>query len=381
MTTTGTQPREREAPAVATVGSGSPQGIELRHLRYFVAVADAGTFTRAADRMYVAQATLSQQIRRLEEMVGASLLDRRREGVRLTAAGAVLLEESRALLTLADHGVNRARQAAGLGRAWLRVVLPPCLPEAIAVEVASRLQTVAAMADVEVVWQEANLDAEFSLIRDRRGDAGVGWLCSGPDDLAEPLEVMELADFEPVAWIPAAHAAADRGKVSLNELAAMDVVHGPRRSDPAAYDAWTALFCSVEPHFEFVDPPFRHRLPVTLAFASTARRPTAVLTGPLHLVGSALSGADMERAEVPPGVVPVRIDGHPLTATAALAWNGDLPRVLQQVLFDTADGCRSGPRAEGRLMPTGPGCVSLVPCAEPGVGAPPARSARAEYGS
>src|SRR3974390_2819720 len=81
-------------------GGSVPQVVELRHLRYFVAVADAGTFTHAAERMYVAQPTLSQQIRRLEEMVGAPLLQRRREGVRLTPAGSVLLGESRGGLSL-----------------------------------------------------------------------------------------------------------------------------------------------------------------------------------------------------------------------------------------------------------------------------------------
>src|ERR1700746_673686 len=85
----------------------APQGVELRHLRYFVAVADAGTFTHAAKQMFIAQPTLSQQIRRLEEMVGAPLLQRRREGVRPTKAGSVLLEESRAVLSLVDHGVSR----------------------------------------------------------------------------------------------------------------------------------------------------------------------------------------------------------------------------------------------------------------------------------
>src|SRR5712672_3057972 len=119
--------------------AGAPLAIELRHLRYFVAVADAGSFTHAAKQMFVAQPTLSQQIRRLEEMVGTPLLQRRREGVRLTRAGSVLLEESRTVLSLVDHGVSRTRQTAGLGRPRLRFVVPPGLPEDLAVNVALRL--------------------------------------------------------------------------------------------------------------------------------------------------------------------------------------------------------------------------------------------------
>jgi DNA-binding MarR family transcriptional regulator len=101
---------------------------ELRHLRYFVAVADAGTFTQAAEQMYIAQPTLSQQIRRLEEMIGAPLLQRCREGVRLTDAGSVMLEESRTLLCLIERGWSRTRQAAGLGRPQLRVASAPACP-------------------------------------------------------------------------------------------------------------------------------------------------------------------------------------------------------------------------------------------------------------
>ena len=107
-----------------TSGGSAPQGLELRHLRYFVAVADAGTFTHAAARMYIAQPTLSQQIRRLEEIIGTSLLQRRREGLRLTQAGAVLLEDARTILSLLDHGLSRTRHAAGLGRPRLRFVIP-----------------------------------------------------------------------------------------------------------------------------------------------------------------------------------------------------------------------------------------------------------------
>jgi DNA-binding transcriptional LysR family regulator len=84
---------------------------------------------------FIAQPTLSQQIRRLEEMVGTPLLQRRREGLRLIKAGSVLLEESRAVLSLVDQGVRRTRQASGLGRARPRFVMPPCLPEDLAVDV------------------------------------------------------------------------------------------------------------------------------------------------------------------------------------------------------------------------------------------------------
>ena len=68
--------------------AGAPSAIELRRLRYVVALADAGSFTHAAERMFIAQPTLSQQIRRLEEIVGTPLLQRRREGLQLTKAGA-----------------------------------------------------------------------------------------------------------------------------------------------------------------------------------------------------------------------------------------------------------------------------------------------------
>src|ERR1700754_4142976 len=96
--------------------TGAPLAIELRHLRYFVALADAGSFTHAAEQMFIAQPTLSQQIRRLEEIVGAPLRQRRREGLKFTSAATVLLEASRNVLSLVNHEVSRTRQAAGLGR-------------------------------------------------------------------------------------------------------------------------------------------------------------------------------------------------------------------------------------------------------------------------
>jgi DNA-binding transcriptional LysR family regulator len=316
----------------------APQGLELRHLRYLVAVADAGTFTHAAERLFIAQPTLSQQMRQLEQLVGTPLLHRRRDGVQLTAAGTVLLDAARDVLSRVDHGVSQSRQAAGLGRPRLRVVLPADLPDSLAVQTASRLRSAADSAGVAVSWMDTPLDAEFSPIREHRADAGLGWLMVAPDALPAPLDAMSLGQFEPEVWIPRSHPAARRGVIGLDELVGMDVIHGPRRASTATYDRWLTILRATDPRFEFTDPPLRHSLPVALAFAATAGRPAAVLTGPVAI------------ADVPPGVirlprpagtgdmVRVSLAGQPLTATAALVWNGDLPRPLQQILFDTADG-------------------------------------------
>jgi hypothetical protein len=240
-----------------------------------------------------------------------------------------------------DHEVSRTRQAAGLGRPRLRVVVPPGLPDALAVETASALRSAAGAADVDVVWMETPLDVEFSLIRQHRADAGLGWLTTKPEALAAPLDVMSLGEFEPDVWIPSTHPAARRGSVSLDEMVSMDVIHGPRRTEAATYDAWTTVLRTADPRFEFTDPPFRHSLSIVLAFAATGDRPTAVLTGPSVIAGPRPGLIRLPRSAAIHDMVRVSIEKHPLTATASLVWSGELPRSLQQILFETADGITS----------------------------------------
>jgi DNA-binding transcriptional LysR family regulator len=141
MTYTQPEPEPRTAD-----GAGALHGLELRHLRYFAALADAGSFTRAAEQIFIAQPTLSQQIRRLEQIVGTPLLHRRHDELTLTQAGRVLLDASRALLSRLDHELSQTRQAAGLGRPRLRMVLPPGLPESLALKTAAGLRAAAAAA-------------------------------------------------------------------------------------------------------------------------------------------------------------------------------------------------------------------------------------------
>lgn len=86
--------------------------IELRHLRYFIAVAEESSFTGAARRMHVAQQVLSAQVRQLEGTLGVQLLERTSKGAALTPAGAAFLETARDTLASLDRAVAAARNAA-----------------------------------------------------------------------------------------------------------------------------------------------------------------------------------------------------------------------------------------------------------------------------
>ena len=104
----------------------------------------------------------------------------------------MLLDASRTVLSLVDHEVQRTQQAAGLGRPRLRVVVPPRLPDALATGAASALRSAGAAADVDLIWMDAPLDAEFSLIRQHRADAGLGWMMTSLEALPSPLDAMSL---------------------------------------------------------------------------------------------------------------------------------------------------------------------------------------------
>ena len=93
--------------------------MELRHLRYFVAVAEELNFTRAAQRLNTAQPSLSQQIQDLEQEVGVALFIRTKRSVKLTAAGTAFLDEARLTLAQARRAIASARQAAQAGESTL----------------------------------------------------------------------------------------------------------------------------------------------------------------------------------------------------------------------------------------------------------------------
>ncbi|KOU74122.1 MULTISPECIES: transcriptional regulator CynR [Streptomyces] len=99
--------------------------LELRHLRYLIAVAEHGSFTRAAEALRISQPTLSQQVKQLERAVGAQLLDRTGRAVRLTDAGATYVHHARGALRDLAAAERAVKDLADLSRGHLRLALTP----------------------------------------------------------------------------------------------------------------------------------------------------------------------------------------------------------------------------------------------------------------
>ncbi len=192
--------------------------MELRHLRYFVAVAEELSFTRAASRLHTAQPSLSQQIRQLENEVGVPLFERTRHHVRLTAAGRLFLSEAQEILSRVDRAVRRAARAAA-GEVELSVGTFP----AADVKVLPRLRPLIAarLPHLHLVLHSKYAVDPISGLRQGRLDVA---FLRGPLVESE-LIVTEIAHEPIMVVLPADHALAGKKRIRV----------GPHRHDFAAF--------------------------------------------------------------------------------------------------------------------------------------------------
>ena len=204
--------------------------MELRHLRYFVAVAEELHFGRAAARLHLAQPPLSRQIRDLEEELGATLFDRNRRAVALTAAGTAFLEEVRHVFEGVERAAETARRAhrgeiGGLRIGYVGSVAYSGLPEIVR---AYR----ARLPSVEVRMQEMSPAGQVEALLAGRLDVG---FARGPVD--EPaLEVQAVLDEPLVAALPSEHVLASRATVPLRALALEPFLVTARARGPGYHD-------------------------------------------------------------------------------------------------------------------------------------------------
>jgi DNA-binding transcriptional LysR family regulator len=205
--------------------------MELRRLRYFVAVAEELHFRRAADRLHLAQPALSQQVRKLEVEIGVDLFHRSRRGVMLTAAGSIFLDEARRLLRHADEAARMARNAR-LGKAGrVRVGhLADAVPSTL-------LRGIAALAahhpGIEIVPETVAARRGVEDVRSGRLDVVVIGLPAPVDG----LKVTPFATERTVAAVPDRHFLSGRAAIPLDALGDTPLILLPRPTNPAFYDA------------------------------------------------------------------------------------------------------------------------------------------------
>jgi len=209
--------------------------MELRHLRYFVAVAEELHFRRAAERLHVAQPAISEQIRKLEQELGVRLFDRTQRRVSLTVAGAALLEEARQVLRHADVAQQVARTAGRQATTRLRVAyVAGALPASLSYALRSFSASTPA---VEFDLQTGDAVRLVDRLRKRELDAVVTTLPAPARGLRATVVGAERVS----ALLPSSHTAANERSLTFRQLAPEQVVLLPRDANPALYDAVVAL--------------------------------------------------------------------------------------------------------------------------------------------
>jgi DNA-binding transcriptional LysR family regulator len=186
--------------------------MELRHLRHFVAIAEERSFTRAAERLWVAQPGLSTQIRRLEAEVGVKLFERHTRGVDLTQAGELFLERARVALAAADTAgaTGRDLEAGVVGSVRMGIASGPCWRPA-----SDLLQRFShERPGVELTVLEAYGGTLWRDLRNGRLDA----LMAPTGHASADLRALELGSESWVVLVGTSHRLAGIGPVAAEEL-------------------------------------------------------------------------------------------------------------------------------------------------------------------
>jgi len=205
--------------------------MELRHLRYFVAVAEEEHFGRAARRLHLSQPPLNRQVHQLEEEIGVALLESTGRGVRLTPAGRAFLDGARATLAESQRAVRSAQLVARGDVGQLNVAfVDNATCTAIVPEVVTRLR--ARRPDLGIDLQVLSTAAQWEALREGRIDAGFCY--DRPDDPAIHAEV--IFRDRVVLALPARHPLARKPRLRVRDLAGKPLIAFPRKLSPRYHD-------------------------------------------------------------------------------------------------------------------------------------------------
>lgn len=279
--------------------------LELRQIRYFVALAEELNFRKAAARLFITQPSLSHQIALLEGTLGVRLFHRDRRQVRLTEAGNALLEDARRLLTEAGRLHAKARQLEGQGSTTVRVGFPEFLNRTVIAEIVRIFRR--RRPDARVVLHEGYSRALLEQLN--QGTLDIAFIMIPSAERTDDLELEVMIDEKPGLLLSQRHHLAERSAIPVTALAGAEVLLAERSVNPAIYDlvaGWLEA-AGVQPRFFSVAGPGVYTY-------DTALR--------LMECGEAVSLAPASMAtNLPPGVIWRPIAGPAPHFRVAAAWS------------------------------------------------------------
>jgi DNA-binding transcriptional LysR family regulator len=189
--------------------------MELRHLRYFIAVADELSFSRAAERLQIAQPPLSQQIQALEAELGVKLFDRRKRPLQLTSAGEAFVEEARSTMVHLEQVVQKTQRIHQGTLGYLTVSFTSSIANGILPDILWSFRQ--RYPEVKLILREENSAFQLQGLRDRKTDILFAYRYNEIPNVSD-LEVMPLKQEPLVVVLPKKHPLANRSKISFSDL-------------------------------------------------------------------------------------------------------------------------------------------------------------------
>lgn len=218
--------------------------MELRHVRYFLAVAESLNFSKAAQQLHIAQPPLSRQIRQLEDELGVELFVRNKHGVQLTKAGRAFLDEGRKLVVQAGHAAEAARHAQKGESGIVRIGIASGMGGIVAKAVAAHGQRFPA---ISIECKDTFSSVQNETLH--KCEIDVGFLRPPVDQINLDCDLLFEEEF--VVVLPKSHRLAKRKLLKLKDVAAEPLIVFDRRFSSGLYDRILGLYSrqGLTPHF------------------------------------------------------------------------------------------------------------------------------------
>lgn len=285
--------------------------MELRHLRYFIAVAEELNFSRAAERLHIAQPPLSQQIQDLEIELGVQLFERTKRRVRLTEAGKVFLEEVEKVFEQVNRATEAAHRASRGEIGKLAIAFNSSATYSVLPDLLHQFHQ--QYPEVELILQELTTSQQLDKLQQNQIDVGLLYL---PIDTKE-LTVISVLKEPLIVALSASHPLAKQSKIAIADLSDRPFILPPPQLGEG-------LYSQIRQYFEQIN-----FYPKTTQTATLLQTAIALVAGG---VGTAIVPASLQNLQRK-GVVYRAIVPTAPEIEIALAWrNNNASPVLQKFL-------------------------------------------------